>query len=170
MVVVIIVAAVVVFFVGFVTYSGFKGSANAGNDNVEGCAAAKANLVAKHAQTCAARIAVATARFLMVAAWNLFASALATSIALAAVAALLGSIPIVGPIIAAGAAIASSIAAAYSIFLLGRYAAACSEYAVQSKGLDDAMKIEAAATQLVLDSCAPDDAAAAIAALPPCPV
>jgi hypothetical protein len=80
------------------------------------------------------------------------------------------SIPIVGLIIASAAAIASSIAAAYSIVLLGRYAAACTEYAIQSKGLADAMRLEDAATKLVNDSCEADDAAATIAALTPCPV
>ena len=170
MVIAIIVAAVVLFFAGFASYPGFKGSSNTGNDNIAGCEAAKANLVAKHAQTCSHRIAVSTARSLMVAAGTLYASALLASIALAALAAAAGSIPIVGPIIAAGAAIASSIAAAYSIFLLGRYAAAVAEYATQSTGLSDAMRLEAEATTLVTDSCAADDAAAAIAALPPCPV
>lgn len=170
MVIAIVVAAVAVFFIGYATYPGFKGYSNTDNDNVEGCAAAKANLVAKHSQTCGQRVAVATARALMVAAGTLYAAALAASIALAAVAAVSGSIPIVGPIIAAAAAIVSSVAAAYSIFLLGRYAAACTEYAIQSNGLAEAMKLEDAATKLVNDSCAADDAAATIAALTPCPV
>lgn len=170
MAIAIVVAAVVVFFIGYATYPGFMGVANTGNGNVEGCEAAKTNLMAKHAQTCGQRIAVANARALMVAAGTLFAAALATSIALAAVAAIAGSIPIVGPIIATAAAIVSSIAAAYSIFLLGRYAAACTEYAIQSSGLADAMRLEEAATKLVTDSCPAEDAAATIAALPPCPV
>jgi len=170
MALIIVVVAVVVFFAGYASYGGFRGYSNFGNDNVEGCAAAKTNLAAKHSQTCSQRVAVSTARALMVAAGSLYASYLGASIALAAVAAVSGSIPIVGPIIAAAAAIASSIAAAYSIFLLGRYTAACTEYAVQSSGLSDAMKLEDAATKLVNDSCAADDAAATIAALPPCPV
>jgi hypothetical protein len=169
MVIAIVVGAVALVFFGFATYP-FAGYSNAGNDNVEGCRAAKANLVAKHSQTCGQPVAVATARANMVAAGTLYAAALGASIALAAVAAVAGSIPIVGPIIAAAAALASSLAAAYSLFLLGRYAAACSEYAIQSKGLEEAMKLEDAATKLVNDSCAADDAAATIAALIPCPV
>ena len=122
MVIVIVVAALALFFIGLATSPGFKGYSNTGhdNDNVEGCAAAKANLVAKHSQACGQRVAVATARALMVAAGTLYAAALAASIALAAVAAVSGSIPIVGPIIAVAAAIVASIAAAYSIFLRNR--------------------------------------------------
>jgi hypothetical protein len=166
----IAIAGAVLFFWGFATSPAPLGVGLQANDNVEGCAAACANLRSKRAQTCSMRGAVAAARAGMVAAGTLFAAALATSLAAAAAVGAAAAIPIVGPLVAAGLAIIAASYALYSIFLLGRYAAAVAAYAVQSKGLADAMRLESDATLLVTNSCPAEVAASCIASLPVCPV
>jgi hypothetical protein len=165
----IVIAVVVVFAIGYVSYP-IGGWANVGNGNVEGCAAACANLNAKRAQVCMMRSSVAAARAAMVAAGTLFAAALATSIAAAAAVAVAAAIPIVGAVVAAALAVVAAAAAVYSNYLLGRYAAACTAYAIQSNGLADASRLEAEALKLVNDSCPPEVAMNCIAGLMVCPV
>lgn len=165
----IVVAAVALFFVGYVSFP-IGGYSNTGNDNVEGCTRACANLIAKNAQTCAQRGVVAAARATMVAAGTLYAAALAASIAAAVVAAAVAAVPIVGALLSAALAVVAAAAAAYSIYLLGRYAAAVTAYAIQSNGLADAMRLEREAVTLVNDSCPAEVAASCIASLPVCPV
>lgn len=169
MVIGIIIGAVVLFVIGYVTYP-IGGYANTLNDNVEGCAKACANLTAKRAQTCGNCAAVAAARAAMVAAGTLYASAVAASVAAAATAAVAAAIPIIGAIVAAAAAAAAAVAAIASIYLLGRYAAACTAYAMQSQGLAEATRLEGDAVKLVLDSCSNEVAMSCIASLPECPV
>src|SRR5687768_1617283 len=77
---------IVVFAVGFFSVGGLS-AAQTGNDNVAGCAAACANLLAKRAQVCRARAAVAAARSTRDS-WAIqAAAAVATSIAASALAA-----------------------------------------------------------------------------------
>ena len=74
----IAIAVVALFVAGYVSFGPF-GYSNTGNDNVEGCSGACANLVAKRLQTCGQRGAVLVARNAMVAAGTLLASAAAAS-------------------------------------------------------------------------------------------
>jgi hypothetical protein len=165
----IAIAVIVLFVIGYATYP-IGGYSNFGNDNVEGCTKACANLVAKRNQTCGQRVAVSMARSAMVAAGMLFAGAAAASLAASIAAGAAAAIPIVGFIVAAALATYAAALAAYSNYLLGRYAAACTAYAIQSQGLADAMRLESDALKLVNDSCPPEVATACIAGLPVCPV
>jgi hypothetical protein len=166
----IVVAGAALFFWGFASSPAPLGVGLQANDNVEGCVAACANLRLKNAQTCAMRGAVAAARAGMVAAGTLLAAALATSLAAAAAVGAAAAIPIVGPLVAAGLAIIAFSYALYANFLTGRYAAAVAAYAVQSKGLADAMRLESDALALVFNSCPAEVATSCIASLPVCPV
>ena len=146
------------------------GTSNTGNDNAEGCAAACANLVAKRAQTCSHRVAVAAAKAFRDSTAIQFAAAVAISIAASALVAVAAGVPIVGPILAAAAGAVAASTALYADYLLGRLAAANAALQIQMDGLTAAVMLEADALTLVTNSCAADVAQSCIASLPSCPV
>lgn len=160
---------VVLFGVGFFSVPGL-GTSNTGNDNVEGCTAACANLVAKRAQTCSHRAAVAAARAIRDTAAMQAAVAVGVSVAASMVAAAAAAVPIIGPIISAAAAIVAAAAAVYANYLLGRLAGAATALQIQLDGLAAAVKLEADAVTLVNNSCPPAVAMSCISSLPACPV
>jgi len=154
---VVVVAVIAVFVVGFFSVPGL-GTSNRGNDNVEGCAAACANLLAKRAQTCAHRASVAAARTTRDTAAMQFAAAAAASAAAAAL------------VLAAAAGVAAAIAAVYANYLLGRLAGAAAALQIQLDGLSDAVRLEADALTLLTNSCSPEAAASCMNSLPTCPI
>ena len=164
-----ILTVVVIFAIGFATTSG-GGTSNKGNANVEGCAAACSNLVAKRAQVCSHRAAVAAATAKRDSYATLVAGATAAAIAAAAAAAAAIFTPFVGPIIAPILAAASAAAWAYLDFVLGQLAGAAAALQVQIDGLSEATRLEAEATTMVTNACAPEVAANCIASLPACAV
>jgi hypothetical protein len=164
-----IVVVIVIFAVGFATTSG-GGTSNTGNDNVEGCQAACSNLIAKRAQVCAHRAAVATATATRNSYATQVAGATAAAIAAAAAAAAAIFVPIVGPIIAPILATASAVAWAYLDFVLGQLAGAGAALQVQIDGLNEATRLEAEATTLVTNACSAEVANNCISSLPACPV
>lgn len=166
---VVVVAVIAIFVAGFFSVPGL-GTSNRGNDNVEGCAAACANLLAKRAQTCAHRASVAAARTTRDTAAIQFAAAAAASVAAAALVAIAAAVPIIGPILAAAAGVAAAIAAVYANYLLGRLAGAASALQIQLNGLNDAVRLEADALTLLTNSCSPEVAASCTNSLPACPI
>lgn len=164
-----LVTVVVIFFIGFTTTSG-GGTSNQGNGNVEGCAAACSNLVAKRAQVCAHRAAVAAATAKRNSFATLVGSATAAAIAAAAAAATAITVPIVGPLIAPILAAASALAWAYLDYVLGQLAGAAAALQIQIDGLNEAVKLEADATTLVFKDCSPEVAQACVRSLPACAV
>lgn len=164
-----IVVAVALFAVGFASTPRL-GTSNEGNANVDGCAAACANLLAKRSQTCSHRADVAAATSFLTSAAIELAAAVAASVAAVVAVGVASAIPIIGPIVAAVLATIAAAAASYVVYSLGRLAGAASALAIQQKGLTDAVRLEGEAVTLVNDSCPPDEAARCIASLPTCPV
>jgi hypothetical protein len=160
---------VAVFVGGFLSVPGLS-SSNALNGNVEGCEAACANLVAKRAQTCSHRAAVASAQATNNAFAMQFAAAIAASFAASVLAVAAAAIPIVGPILAAAAAVASAAAAMYADWLFGKFSGASAALRIQLDGLAQAVTLEEEATALVTSSCPLATAERCIASLIPCPV
>ena len=164
----IIASVAITFFAGFVSVGG-GGYSVQGNDNVEGCTNACANLRSKRAQVCSARTALASAIATRDSYSALLVRALATAALLLAASIAAALIPIFGGAIAASLATAYATAQAYVVFVLGQLAGAAANVGLQMKGLSEATRLENEAMDIVRNSCPAAEADMCINSLPSCP-